>query len=135
MGLLLAFDAVAWEWAYSEEELKNNVGALMCAPEVQRQTLQNTVNTVGVLLESEIFDGQDQLRKRFATIAQMKNDSPSAGCLPRLGGGVLSERGGVDDRIEPLCRGQELWQLYRCHREQCGRHSDPCATTGNLRGV
>ena len=73
VGLLFALDAFAWDWAYSKEDLEQGHGG-MCAPEVQRETLQNTVETVGVLLELETFAGQDKLKERFATIAGIEND-------------------------------------------------------------
>ena len=88
VGLAFTLDAFAFAWHDSKK--------YGCAPEVQRQTLQNAVDTVGALLESDIFEEQDRLKDRFTTIARMNNDNRQknaflglVGVSPESGEGLL----------------------------------------------
>lgn len=50
-------------------------GVAVCAPEVQRETLQNLEDTMTVLFQSKIFDGQDELRQAYDGVVEGQSDN------------------------------------------------------------
>ena len=49
------------------------IAPLICAPEVQKNTLDRTLGSVQVLLDSDIFEDQIELREQFSRLSEVSD--------------------------------------------------------------